>query len=70
MERDAAFSIPVDHDTEPMTVRSDVCTFVPKSRPPLTPDELEADRELCEMLGITADTLTDAEYQELRKIWE
>ena len=39
------------------------------ARRPLTATELEADRELCEMMGLKPEELSDERFEELKQLW-
>jgi len=68
MEKDNHIQFPVDSAAE--RIEHPAPPFVPKPRPPLTPEEIEADRQLIEMIGLNPNDLSEERLRELCKIWE
>ncbi len=52
-----------------VTSKSTPSPILPKARPPLTPEEIEAGLEMCKMMGIDLSKITEAELNE-RQPWE
>lgn len=69
MEKDNHNQFPGDTAPEQSVMEPADLPFVPKQRPPLTTEEIEAGEELCRILGIDLNAISEEVYEELRKIW-